>query len=171
MPRIIYDHTHPDLMKHLNDRGFLNYSYCKENIPGMDHMRRNAFLKIMKRFENKYCLKFNTKIVAIPTTRGNHPQKIYYIEGGDIESLIKASIGLDWLTEKVKCMNHMAEHYRRNYLGTEKRVSEVAEECRIQNYTIPMKIPDRNSEKQEWMQVTRLHYVGTGQHQALWGER
>jgi hypothetical protein len=171
MPKIVWDKCDACLLKRLNDRGFLNISYCREEVQGMKKITPRSFHHHMNRMERRHGLYFMKKQIQIPSPAGKRSQTVYYIEGCDIESLIKASIGLDWLTEKEKCMNHMAEHYRRNYLGTMKRVSELAEECRIQNYKLLMMLSDINSEKPEWMRVTRLHYVGNGQQLSLWGER
>ena len=171
MPRIAYDETHPELMKQLNKRGFLNYSYCKENITGMGTIARNSFAKTIKRFESRHGLFLLKEKMAIPGPAGNRLQTVYFIEGGDIESLIKSSIGLDWLEDKADCMKAMAVYYRRNYLGMFKSVRELAEECRILNYRTPIKTHERIPESQEWHQVTGLSYTGVGQKQMVHGER
>jgi hypothetical protein len=171
MPRIAYDKTHPELMKQLNKRGFLNYSFCKDNVEGMEGIARNTFAKSIKRFESKYGIFLLKKKMAIPTPAGNRLQTIYFIEGEDIESLIKSSMGLDWLEERTDCMTAMARHYRRNHLGDFKSVRELAEECRILNYRLPIKSHERIPESQEWQQVTGLSYTGVGQKQIVHGER
>jgi hypothetical protein len=81
MPRIIYDHTHPDLMRHLNERGFLNYSYCKENIPGMSNIARNTFHKTMTRFGKRRGMNILKKKMMQESPSGLRSQTAYYCLG------------------------------------------------------------------------------------------
>ena len=134
MPRLVWEPYFSVLLKHMQQRGFLNYSFVT-TIPGMSLLRRNRFHAIMENFVTKGLfdsqVEKREKVACRPESA--HTETIYFIEATDVEAAIASLKGINFIDSMDEAFEIMIRRFDKcDY--EEVFLKDHAKECFIQNY-------------------------------------
>lgn len=148
MPRLVWSRFIPVLERHLLERKMVWHTWAQENVEGMQGIPRNSWKHLMARLVKESTLVIESGMFHC-SVRNKHKKMVHFIEGTDVEMLLRKEVILDWTSNPRRCLDVMIAHFKKQ--GREEMtLGEVADMCSVRGYPVIETGASRAEVKMVW---------------------
>lgn len=148
MPRIVWSRFIPVLERHLLERKMVWHTWAQENVEGMRDIPRNSWKHLMARLVEETTLVIESGMFHCSATN-KHKKMVHFIEGTDVEMLLRNEVILDWTHDPRRCLTVMIAHFKKQ--GREEMpLGDIADICSVRGYPTLGSAANRVEQKMVW---------------------
>lgn len=156
MPRLVWDQFIPVLRGHLLERRMVWHTWAQENVEGMQGIPRNSWKHLMARLVKKERTLVIESGMFRCSPKNKHKKMVHFIEGTDVEMLLRKEVILDWASDPRRCLDVMIAHFKKQ--GREEMtLGDLADMCSVCGYPMIEKGASRTEQKEVWDERKRIY--------------